>query len=154
MNTVNLIGNLTRDPELRLSQSGTAVASCNIAVQRRFKNQNGDYESYFINIKAFSKTAELLAEHFRKGSKLGLTGNIQTGSYENQQGQRVFTTDVVVENLTFVERKTSDSGGFNSSQSYSQNKAESGNTKQASNATSGQSFGNNSIDISDDDLPF
>nr|DAH80636.1 MAG TPA: Single strand binding protein [Caudoviricetes sp.] len=96
MNTVNLIGNLTRDPELRFSQSGTAVASCNIAVQRRFKNQNGNYESDFINIKSFSKTAELLAEHFRKGSKLGITGNIQTGSYENQQGQKVYTTDVVV----------------------------------------------------------
>ena len=146
MNTVNLIGNLTRDPELRYSQSGTAVASCNIAVQRRFKNQNGDYESDFINIKAFSKTAELLAEHFRKGSKLGITGNIQTGSYENKQGQKVYTTDVVVENLTFVERKNSDSSGFNSNQTnYSQNNQSPSNSS---------SFSGSSIDISDDDLPF
>lgn len=146
MNTVNLIGNLTRDPELRYSQSGTAVASCNIAVQRRFKNQNGDYESDFINIKAFSKTAELLAEHFRKGSKLGITGNIQTGSYENQQGQKVYTTDVVVENLTFVERKNSDSSGFNPNQSnYSQNNQ---------SPSKSSSFSKSSIDISDDDLPF
>ncbi|WP_315307407.1 single-stranded DNA-binding protein [Enterococcus devriesei] len=146
MNAVNLIGNLTRDPELRYSQNGTAIASCNIAVQRRFKNQNGEYESDFINIKAFSKTAELLAEHFRKGSKLGVTGNIQTGSYENQQGQRVYTTDVVVENLTFIERKTSDSGGFEQRQgNYSQ-------TNQ--NANTSGSFSGRSIDISDDDLPF
>jgi len=146
MNTVNLIGNLTRDPELRYSQSGTAVANCNIAVQRRFKNQNGEYESDFINIKAFNKTAELLAEHFRKGSKLGITGNIQTGSYENQQGQKVYTTDVVVEIITFVERKNSDSSGFNSNQSnYSQNKQ---------SASKSSSFSGSSIDISDDDLPF
>ncbi|MFR4285590.1 MAG: single-stranded DNA-binding protein [Enterococcus italicus] len=146
MNTVNLIGNLTRDPELRYSHSGTAIASCNIAVQRRFKNQNGEYESDFINIKAFSKTAELLAEHFRKGSKLGITGNIQTGSYENQQGQKVYTTDVVVENLTFVERKNSDSSGFNSNQSnYSQNNQ---------SPSKSSSFSKSSIDISDDDLPF
>ncbi|WP_313627565.1 single-stranded DNA-binding protein [Enterococcus italicus] len=146
MNTVNLIGNLTRDPELRYSQNGTAIANCNIAVQRIFKNQNGEYESDFINIKAFSKTAELLAEHFRKGSKLGVTGNIQTGSYENQQGQRVYTTDVVVENLTFVERKTSDSSGFNSNQgNYSQNNQ---------SPSKSSSFSGSSIDISDDDLPF
>ena len=146
MNTVNLIGNLTRDPELRYAQSGTAIANCNMAVQRRFKNQNGDYESDFINIKAFSKTAELLAEHFRKGSKLGITGNIQTGSYENQQGQKVYTTDVVVENLTFVERKNSDSSGFNSNHSnYSQNNQ--------SPSKSG-SFSGSSIDIDDDSLPF
>ncbi len=146
MNTVNLIGNLTRDPELRYAQSGTAIANCNMAVQRRFKNQNGDYESDFINIKAFSKTAELLAEHFRKGSKLGITGNIQTGSYENQQGQKVYTTDVVVENLTFVERKNSDSSGFNSNQSnYSQNNQ---------SPSKSSSFSGNSIDILDDDLPF
>ena len=146
MNTVNLIGNLTRDPELRYSKSGTAIASCNIAVQRRFKNQNGEYESDFINIKAFSKTAELLAEHFRKGSKLGITGNIQTGSYENQQGQKVYTTDVVVEIITFVERKNSDSSGFNSNQSnYSQNNQ---------SPSKSSSFSGNSIDILDDDLPF
>ena len=146
INNVVLVGRLAKEPELRYTASGQAVASCNIAVQRRFKNQNGDYESDFINIKAFSKTAELLAEHFRKGSKLGITGNIQTGSYENQQGQKVYTTDVVVENLTFVERKNSDSSVFNSNHSnYSQNNQ---------SPSKSSSFSGSSIDILDDDLPF
>lgn len=140
MNSINLIGNLTRDFDLKYSKSGTAYVTGGIAVQRKFKNQSGEYESDFINLKAFGKTAEMLANHFNKGSKIGISGSLQTGSYENQQGQRVYTSDVMVEQVTFVERKN------NGQVNYQQNQ----NKPQVSN----DPFGGSSIDISDDSLPF
>jgi len=106
MNNVSLVGNLARDPELKYASNGMAFVNCAIAVRRTFKDkQSGEYQSDFIGIKAFGKTAELVANSFHKGSKLGLTGNIQTGRYENQQGQTVYTTDVVINSITFVEPK-------------------------------------------------
>lgn len=140
MNSINLIGNLTRDFDLKYSKSGTAYVTGGIAVQRKFKNQNGEYESDFINLKAFGKTAEMLANHFNKGSKIGISGSLQTGSYENQQGQRVYTSDVMVEQVTFVERKNNGQGNYQKNQ----------NKPQANN----DPFGGSSVDISDDSLPF
>ena len=105
MNTVNLIGNLVADPELKGQNNN--VVNFVIAVQRPFKNkQTNEYETDFIRCVAFSKTAEIIANNFNKGNKIGVTGSIQTGSYENNQGQKVFTTDIAVNNITFVERKT------------------------------------------------
>lgn len=138
MNNVNLIGNLTRDPDMKYSQSGSAVMNCNIAVRRAFKNkQTGDYESDFINLKAFGKTAELFSNSLHKGSKVGLTGTIQTGSYENQQGQKVYTTDVVVNQVTFIESRRDSN--------QSNNQGNQNNDPFANGAP---------IDIQDDDLPF
>ncbi len=105
MNSINLIGNLTKDFDLKYSQGGTAFVNGSVAVQRRFKNQKGEYETDFINLKAFGKTAENLANYFSKGSKIGISGSLQTGSYENKEGQRVYTNDVVVEQFTFVESR-------------------------------------------------
>lgn len=139
MNSINLIGNLTRDFDLKYSKSGTAYVTGGIAVQRKFKNQSGEYESDFINLKAFGKTAEMLANHFNKGSKIGISGSLQTGSYENQQGQRVYTSDVMVEQVTFVERKNNGQGNYQKNQ----------NEPQVSN----DPFGGSSIDVTDD-LPF
>lgn len=150
MNSANLIGNLTRDPDLKYSQSGTALMSCNIAVRRQFKNQSGDYESDFINIKAFGKTAELFSNSFHKGSKVGVTGTIQTGRYENNQGQTVYTTDIIVNSMTFVEAKSSDGGSGNNRTNYSSNNQ---NGSRPSNQSQGYSNGQ-PIDISDDQLPF
>lgn len=151
MNSANLIGNLTRDPELKYSQSGMALMSCNIAVRRQFKDkQSGDYESDFINIKAFGKTAELFSNSLCKGSKVGVTGTIQTGRYENNQGQTVYTTDVIVNSLTFIESKSSDGGSGNNQTNYSSN---SQNSSRPSNQSQGYTNGQ-PIDISDDDLPF
>lgn len=141
MNSINLIGNLTRDFDLKYSQSGTAYVTGGIAVQRKFKNQSGEYESDFINLKAFGKTAEMLANYFSKGSKIGISGSLQTGSYENQQGQRVYTSDVMVEQVTFVERKSNGQGNH---QQNNQNKQQQSNDP----------FGGSSIDVSDSDLPF
>lgn len=104
MNVVTLIGRLTRDNDLRYSPNGTAVLRNTIAVNRIFKNQIGEREADFINIVAFGKTAELIANHIGKGEQLGIEGRIQTGSYE-KDGRTVYTTDVVVNNITFIASK-------------------------------------------------
>ena len=148
MNSINLIGNLTKDFDLKYSQSGTAFANGSVAVQRRFKNQQGEYETDFINLKAFGKTAENLANYFSKGSKIGISGSLQTGSYENKEGQRVYTTDVVIEQFTFVESRGANTGG--------QTQRATNNT-QANQSGANQTrdpFAGSSIDVVDDMLPF
>ena len=107
MNKVQLVGRLTRDPEIRYSQgeNATATARFSVAVNRRFKNSEGNYDADFINCVAFGKSAEFVGKYFKKGMAIGLTGRIQTGSYTNKDGQKVYTTDVVVEETEFVESK-------------------------------------------------
>ena len=90
IDTVTLVGRLTKDPELRTTTSGTGVATFTLAVNRDFKDANGNREADFINCVAWRKTAEILANYTEKGSLIGLIGRIQTRSYENQQGNRVF----------------------------------------------------------------
>ena len=107
MNKVQLVGRLTRDPEIRYSQgeNATATARFSVAANRRFKNAEGNYDADFINCVAFGKSAEFVEKYFKKGMAIGLTGRIQTGSYTNKDGQKVYTTDVVVEETEFVESK-------------------------------------------------
>lgn len=107
MNKVILMGRLTRDPEVRYSQgeNATATARFSVAVNRRFKNAEGNYDADFINCVAFGKSAEFVEKYFKKGMAIGLTGRIQTGNYTNKDGQKVYTTDVVVEETEFVESK-------------------------------------------------
>ena len=107
MNKVQLVGRLTRDPEIRYSQgeNATATARFSVAVNRRFKNSEGNYDADFINCVAFGKSAEFVEKYFKKGMAIGLTGRIQTGNYTNKDGQKVYTTDVVVEETEFVESK-------------------------------------------------
>lgn len=138
MNNVSLIGNITRDIELK--GNDTKFTQFTVAVQRQFKNkQTGEYESDFITCKAFGKTAEIIAQHFSKGSKIGVSGNIQTGSYE-KDGNKVYTTDVMVRDITFVDRK-GQAGQAPKQQAPQQNN---------------NPFNNSTgpIDINDDDLPF
>ena len=104
MNSVQLVGRLTRDPDVRYLDNGASVARFTLAVDRRFKKDGGD-EADFISCVAFGKTAEFLEKWFRKGRRLGLTGRIQTGSYTNKDGQKVYTTDLVGENVEFMESK-------------------------------------------------
>lgn len=107
MNKVVLIGRFTRDPEIRYTQStGSSVASFTLAVDRRFKQENGD-STDFIRCVSFGKTAEFIEKYFKQGMKIGVCGRIQTGSYTNNDGQKVYTTDVVVEEAYFVEKKSS-----------------------------------------------
>ena len=109
MNNVTLVGNLCRDNEVRYStdENATAILFNTIAVQRKTKDKTtGKYESDFISIKAFGKTAEFVEKYFKKGDKIGITGEIRTGSYTNKDGVKVYTTDVVVNNAEFVSSKS------------------------------------------------
>lgn len=119
MNKVILMGRLTRDPEIRYSQGeqSTAIARYTLAVDRRFsRNNGGDQQTAdFIGCVAFGRSAEFAEKYFRKGLKIVITGRIQTGSYTNRDGQKVYTTDVVVEDQEFAESKSASSentGGF------------------------------------------
>lgn len=107
MNKVILMGRLTRDPEVRYSQGeqSTAVARYTLAVDRRFRRDGDQQTADFINCVAFGRQGEFAEKYFRKGIKIAITGRIQTGSYTNKDGQRVYTTDVVVEEQEFAESK-------------------------------------------------
>lgn len=104
MNKVELIGRLTRDPDNRMTQSGMAVGRFTLAVDRRAK-KDGEQAADFISCIVFGKTAEFVAKYFRKGMKVAAAGRIQTGSYTNKDGQKVYTTDVIVEETEFCEKK-------------------------------------------------
>ena len=106
MNSVQLVGRLTRDPEMRYTDGGSAIARFSLAVDRRYKSENGPTAD-FLNCVAFGRTAEFIEKYFRKGMRMGCQGRIQTGSYTNNDGQKVYTTDVVVESCEFVESKPS-----------------------------------------------
>ena len=105
MNKVCLNGRLTKDIDLRYTQNNVAVASFTLAVQRKFKNQSGDYESDFINCIAYKSTAELLSKYTGKGDLIGIEGRIQTRNYENQEGKKVYITEVIVESVDFLASK-------------------------------------------------
>lgn len=114
MNNVILMGRLTRDPELQYSNNGTAFSKFSIAVPRDFKREETD----FINCLAFGKTAEIIAEYLSKGKRIAIVGRIQTGSYNNKEGQRVNTFEVVADRFEFVDSAKSDTS---KNQSYSNN---------------------------------
>ena len=105
INKVVLVGRLTRDAELRYTPQNQAVATFNLAVNRNFKNQSGEREADFINIVIWRQQAENLANWTKKGSLIGITGRIQTRSYENQQGQRVYVTEVVADSFQILEKR-------------------------------------------------
>lgn len=137
INNVVLIGRLTRDPELRYTPSNVAVATFSLAVNRNFKNQAGDYEADFISCIMWRQQAENFANWVKKGNLVGITGRIQTRSYDNQQGQRVYVTEVVAESFQILEKK--DNAANNASME---------------NQIPPSFEKTNPMDISDDDLPF
>lgn len=151
MNKVILMGRLTRDPEIRYSagDNSMAIARYTLAVDRRFKRDH-DATADFIGCVAFGRSAEFAEKYFRQGLKIVVTGRIQTGSYTNKDGQRVYTTDVVVEDQEFAESKAAsqansyDGGGYQQQPSYS---------KPAPSAASGDGFMNIPDGI-DEELPF
>lgn len=108
MNKIILCGRLARDPEVRYSQGDKpmAIASLTLAVDRKFK-QDGQPTADFINCKAFGKIAEVIEKYVTKGTKIAVVGHIQTGSYTNKNGQKVYTTDVMIDELEFCESKNS-----------------------------------------------
>ena len=146
MNKVILMGRLTRDTEVRYSQgeNATAVARYTLAVDRRF-NRNGDENTAdFINCVAFGRAGEFAEKYFRKGIKIAITGRIQTGSYTNKDGVKVYTTDIVVEDQEFAESKNSSSAGDGG---YS------GGSSRPAPAAAGDGFMNIPDGI-DEELPF
>ena len=140
MNNVQLVGRLTRDPEVRYLDNGSTVTRFTLAVDRRIKKEGGE-NADFISCVAFGKTAEFLEKWFFKGQRLGLTGRIQTGSYTNQEGKKVYTTDVVVDTAEFVERR-SGSSKQGDRQAQSQGK------------DIGDGFMDIPDDVEDEELPF
>lgn len=113
MNKVVLCGRLTKDPAVRHSAEGNAVARYTLAVERRFKKE-GEQSADFINCVAFGRSAEFAEKYFRKGTKIIIVGRIQTGSYMNQEGQKIFTTDIVIEEQEFAESKSASAKSENS----------------------------------------
>lgn len=155
INDVVLVGRLTKDVDLRYTLNGTAYASFTVAVDRRYKNQNSERETDFINCVMWNKAAENLANYTKKGSLIGVVGRIQTRNYENEQGQRVYVTEVLAERFSFLEsRKNDDNGVLNSgginTQSYNKNQNSGGNFVNNDPFT-----GNGDVfKVEDDDLPF
>ena len=146
MNKVILMGRLTRNPEIRYSQgeSATAIARFTLAVDRRFKRQGDDQTADFINCVAFGRTAEFAERYLQQGTKVVGCGRIQTGSYTNKDGQRVYTTDVVMEELEFAESKKN-------AQSYDGGMQDANRPEQPSQAADGFMNIPNGLD---DELPF
>lgn len=105
LNKSIIIGRLTKEPELRTTASGVSVCSFSLAVNRRFKNADGEYDTDFIPCVAWRQQAELICKHFSKGSQLGIVGSIQTRNYENQDGKKVFVAEVAVDEVHFVGDK-------------------------------------------------
>ena len=154
MNKVILMGRLTRDPEIRYSQgeNSTAVARFTLAVDRRFKRDGAnDQTADFISCVAFGRTAEFMERYTRQGTKLVVEGRIQTGSYTNKDGNRVYTTDVVVENTEFAESKASDS-----SNSFAGNQGgfEQSSARPEPTSAIGDGFMNIPDGVEDEGLPF
>lgn len=145
LNNVSLVGRTTRDVELRYTPSNVAVATFTLAVNRTFKNENGERETDFINCVMWRQQAENLANWAKKGALIGITGRIQTRSYENQQGQRVYVTEVVAEQFQLLESRNS--------QGQQGNQGQRAQTQQETPDFS-RSTTTNPLDISDDDLPF
>ncbi|MGG1338459.1 single-stranded DNA-binding protein [Bacillus amyloliquefaciens] len=171
LNRVVLVGRLTKDPELRYTPNGAAVATFTLAVNRPFTNQSGNREADFINCVTWRRQAENVANFLKKGSLAGVDGRMQSRNYENQQGQRVFVTEVQAESVQFLEPKNINR---NAEESFASNDGQAGmgqnNSQFSQNNNAGNQFNRSSsdsgyngdpfandgkpIDISDDDLPF
>ena len=166
INNVVLVGRLTKDVELRYTPQNQATATFSLAVSRSFKNANGERETDFINCVIWRQQAENLANWAKKGALIGITGRIQTRSYENQQGQRVYVTEVVAENFQMLEsraaREGSNANQGNTSGAFGNNNSYAGPYGQQAPQHQGPNFardngpyGNSSpMDITSDDLPF
>ena len=165
MNKALLVGRLTRDPELRHTQTGRAVCQISVAINRPFSNQDGQREADFINVVVWDKQAENLAKYVRKGSQVAVEGRIQTRNYDNNEGKKVYVTEVVAQSVQFLDSKSSTSVAP-SSNNYESAVIPFDNNRHNNNVSKNEPmetvdvdrdpfelFGE-SIQISDNDLPF
>ncbi|MFB2004319.1 single-stranded DNA-binding protein [Staphylococcus aureus] len=142
LNRVVLVGRLTKDPEFRTTQNGVSVATFTLAVNRNFKNKNGEQQADFINVVVFRQQAENVNNYLSKGNLASVDGRIQSRSYENKEGQRVYVTEVLADSVQFLEPKNN--------QSNNQPQQQSGQAQSGNNP-----FNNdNNVNIDNDDLPF
>lgn len=148
MNRTVLVGRLVKDPELRYTPSGVAVATFTLAVNRPFTNQQGEREADFINCVLWRKPAENVSNYLKKGSLAGVDGRIQTRSYDGQDGKRVYVTEVLAESVQFLDTRNNDNQSSNRSN-------QSGNQSNNQRNYVNDPFApGQQIDISSDDLPF
>lgn len=147
LNRVVLVGRLTKDPEFRTTPSGVDVATFTLAVNRNFKSKNGEQQADFINCVVFRKQAENVNNYLNKGSLAGIDGRLQSRSYENKEGQRVFVTEVVCDSVQFLEPKNAQTSNNNQSNNEVQQREKA--------LQSDNPFNNsNNFDMDTDDLPF
>ena len=154
MNKAFLIGRLTKDPELRYSSNNAAIANFSIAIDRQFTNSEGQRETDFINIVAFQKQAENIKKYIGKGSLVAVDGRIQTRSYEDKDGKRVYVTEVVADRVQFLDSRNSNNSSNNTS-GDDVSPADFQNSAKETNVSDDvfADFGS-SIEISDDDIAF
>lgn len=151
MNKVLLVGNIARDPELRSTQSGIACCNFTVAVNRRFTNQQtGQREADFINCVAWRQTAEFIHKYFAKGQKIGLSGSLQTRSYDAQDGSKRYVTEVLVAEAEFVTPKQDGQTAPTAAQSYAQTAPQAAPQKQEQMRLDTNGF----QEVEDEELPF
>ena len=169
INRVVLVGRLTKDPELRYTPNGIAVARFTLAVNRTFSNSEGEREADFINVVVWRKQAENTANFLKKGSLAGIEGRIQTGSYEGQDGKRIYTTEIQADSVQFLEPRGDNSQGNGNQRPSNQQQNSSNQQNGQQNRQQNQNNHNNqqqpvhqgannfydpNFEVSDDDLPF
>lgn len=147
INNVSLTGRLTKDIDLRYTQSGVAVASFTLAVNRNYKDQDGNQQTDFIQCQIWRKAAENFANFTHKGSLVGIEGRIQTRNYDNQQGQKVYVTEVIVTNFSLLEPRNTGNGQGQSNGQYQQQ-------GQSYQQTQNQGWEQSDVQLDDSDLPF
>lgn len=144
INRTIVTGRLVKNIEIRYTQNNIAVTQFTLAITRKFKNANGDYESDFINCVAYKSTAELLSKYVKKGDLLGIEGRIQTRNYENEEGKRIYITEIVVDSIDFLQSKKEEKSPVNEVESP---------VKSGLNDDVFSEFGS-SIEITDNDVAF
>lgn len=154
MNKAILIGRLTRDPELRTTPTGRNVCQFSVAVNRTYTNANGEREADFINCVVWDKQAESLARYQKKGNQIAVEGRIQTRNYDDKDGKRVYVTEILANNISFLDAKSSSNSGGSFNNLPEPPMEEVSNTQTVSvEKDPFEAFGD-SIEISDNDLPF
>lgn len=154
INRVVLVGRLTKDPEYRTTPSGVDIANFTLAINRNFTNAQGEREADFIKVIVFRKQAKNVNDYLFKGNLAGVDGRMQSRSYENDEGKRIFVTEVVADSVQFLEPKNSNNQQDTYQQQASQSRGQSTQTSSKSNGDNPFANANGPIDISDDDLPF
>ena len=153
INRVVLVGRLTKDPVLRKTANGASIVSFTVACTRRFK-QEGQPEADFINTVAWNKTADIVAQYTHKGSLVGVEGRIQTRSYDDQSGKRVYVTEVVADSVQFLESKSTAASNANSNAYVPEANNQSYQSDNSSSQSYSNDFTSSTLDIASDDLPF